>query len=204
MNKGEVHIIKLKDNKGFYTDKVYRSAKTDLDITEKLLNEYKTLDEPEFMVVIEKYFDKMADESIKSQHISDALLKGAQAQWFYGEDYNLSDEKIPLNSFELIENNGDKLQIFIELDDNAEAIWSEYTTISQQSEDKWEHKTKLKMISRKMSEYIVDINISTNQNIIALQWIGIKYITTLAEANFIDIMTKKLDMVLNLMYIIFS
>ena len=48
----------------------------------------------------------MADENIKSQHISNALLKGAEAQWFYGQDYNLSDEKIPLNSFELIEDNG--------------------------------------------------------------------------------------------------
>lgn len=160
-NKGEVHIVKLKDIKGFYADKVYRSAKTDLDITEKLLQEYDILDEPKFMLVIEKYFDKMADESVKSQHISDALLKGAQAQWFYGENYNLSDEKIPLNSFELIENNGDKFQIFIELDDNAELIWNEYVTISKQFEDKWEHKIKLKAISRKMSEYIVDINVST-------------------------------------------
>ncbi|MDW5298890.1 MAG: CRISPR-associated helicase Cas3' [Sedimentibacter sp.] len=161
MSKGEVHIVKLKDNKSVYADKVYRSAKTDLDITEKLLKDYNTLDEPEFMLIIEKYFDKIADESIKSQHISDALLKGAQAQWFYGENYNLSDEKIPLNSFELIENNGEKFQTFIELDDDAELIWNEYMTISNQSEDKWEHKIKLKSISRKMSEYIVDVNVST-------------------------------------------
>jgi CRISPR-associated endonuclease/helicase Cas3 len=161
MNKGEVHIVKLKDNKSFYADKVYRSAKTDLDITEKLLKDYKTLDEPEFMLVIEKYFDKMADESVKSQHISDALLKGAQSQWFYGEDYNLSDDKIPLSSFELIENNGEKFQVFIELDENAALIWNEYIIISNQFEEKWEHKMKLKTISRKMSEYIVDINSNT-------------------------------------------
>lgn len=161
MNKGEVHIVKLRDNKGFYVDKVYRSAKTDLDITEKLLKDYNILNEPEFMLIIEKYFDKMADENIKSQHISDALLKGAELQWFYGEDYNLSDEKIPLNCFELIENNGEKFQIFIELDDDAELIWNEYMTISKQKEDKWEHKIKLKATSRKMSEYIVDINNTT-------------------------------------------
>jgi CRISPR-associated endonuclease/helicase Cas3 len=161
INKGEVHIVKLKDNKGFYADKVYKSAKTDLDITEKLLKDYKILDESEFMLIIERYFDKMADENIKSQHISNALLKGAEAQWFYGQDYNLSDEKIPLNSFELIEDNGEKFQVFIEIDDDAKLIWNEYETISNQTEDKWEHKIKLKAISRKMSEYIVDINIAT-------------------------------------------
>ena len=161
MNRGKVHIVKLKDIKGFYADKVYRSAKTDLDITEKLLRDYNTLDEPEFMLIIEKYFDKMADEDIKSQHISNALLKGAEAQWFYGEDYNLSDEKIPLNSFELIEDNGKRFQVFIELDDDAKLIWNEYETISKHIEDKWEHKIKLKAISRRMSEYIVDINITT-------------------------------------------
>ena len=55
INKGEVHIVKLKDNKGFYADKVYKSAKTDLDITEKLLKDYKILDESEFMLIIERY-----------------------------------------------------------------------------------------------------------------------------------------------------
>jgi CRISPR-associated endonuclease/helicase Cas3 len=162
--KGEVHIIKLKDNKGFFADKVYRSAKTDLDITEKLLSGYSVIDEPDFMLIIEKYFEKMADESIKSPHISNALLKGAQSQWFYGEDYNLSDEKIPLSAFELIEDDGTKFQIFVELDETAESIWNDYIAVSSmQSEDKWEHKEKLKMISRKMSDYIVEVSVSIKE-----------------------------------------
>ncbi|WP_313165569.1 CRISPR-associated helicase Cas3' [Sedimentibacter sp.] len=161
IDKGEVHIIKLKDNNRFYADKVYKSAKTDLDITEKLLKDYGILNEPEFMLIIEKYFDKMADENFKSQHVSNALLKGAVSRWFYGEDYSLSDEKIPLNAFELIEDKGEKFQVFIEFDDEAKLIWKEYNTISNQTEDKWEHKAKLKAVSRKMSEYIVDINNTT-------------------------------------------
>ncbi|PKM50352.1 MAG: hypothetical protein CVV02_12040 [Firmicutes bacterium HGW-Firmicutes-7] len=162
-NKGEVHLIKLKDSNGYYADKVYRNAKTDLDITEKILKDYERLEESEFMAIIETYFDKMADGDVKSQHISDALIKGAASQWFYGdkEACILTNEILPLNSFELIEDNGEKVTVFIELDEEAEKLWKKYTAITHEKVDKWEHRMNLKTISRKMSEYMVDVSVAT-------------------------------------------
>lgn len=161
--KGEVHLIKLKDHNGNYADMVYRNAKTDLDITEKILKEHERLEEFEFMAVIEKYFNKMADGNIKSQHISEALIKGAVSQWFYDdkEACILANGILPLNCFELIENSGEKVSVFIELDEVAKKLWEEYMIISHESVDKWEHKMNLKAISKKMSEYMVDIRVVT-------------------------------------------
>ncbi len=161
--KGEIHLIKLKYNNGYYSDQVYRNAKTDLDVTEKILSAYERLEEQEFMSVIERYFERMADGNVKSQHISEALIKGAASQWYYGDktSYDSADQVLPLNCFELIENTGDKLSVFIELDDEAVQLWKEYTLISNEIEDKWEHKMNLKSIARKLSEYIVDVSVFT-------------------------------------------
>lgn len=160
--KGEVHLIKLKDSSGYYADKVYREAKTDLNITERILESYDRLEESEFMSVIELYFDKMADGDVKSQHISDALIKGAASQWFYGdrEACNPANEKLPLNAFQLIESDGDKMTVFIELDEEAKELWEKYKRVSRAAEDKWEHRMNLKSISRELSAYMVDVSMT--------------------------------------------
>jgi CRISPR-associated endonuclease/helicase Cas3 len=162
--QAQIHIIKLRDRKGsLYADKVYKNSKTELDITERLLNDYEYLNESEFMDVIENYFKIISDESIKSQHISTALLKGAKSGLFYKEKYNLSDEILPMNAFELIDNSMETFQVFIELDEKAKGLWEKYTELSEikyDDEEKWIHKAEFKDIRRSMSDYVVNINIS--------------------------------------------
>lgn len=163
LEQSDIHIIKLKDSRGLYADKIYRNSKTELDITQKLLSDYEFLNESEFMDIIENYFKKISDESVKSQHVSTALLKGANAGLFYKEKYNTSDDILPLNAFELIDNNMETFQVFIELDGHANTLWEKYIELSEMKyagEEKWIHKTELKDIQRKMSDYVVNISIS--------------------------------------------
>lgn len=161
--KAEIHLIKLKNDRGiYYADQVYNDAKIDLNITAKIFKNYERLEEPEFMSVIEEYFETMADEEVKSQHLSKALINGAFSQWFYEREVcDLSKDELPLNCFELIEDKGEKFTVFIELDEKAKNLWKEYINILHKMEDKWEHKMNLKIIARKMSEYMVDIRVTT-------------------------------------------
>ncbi len=161
--KGEVHFIKLKGSNGYYTDAVYREAKTDVDVTEWILNRYKVLEEPDFMAVIDEYFEKMSDDTVKSQDISKYLLEGAKDKRFYGdkESVQLNQGILPLNYFELIEPESEKFPVFIELDKAAADLWQEYIHTLKEREEPWEHKRKLKAIQRKMTEYVVDVRAYT-------------------------------------------
>lgn len=163
--KGEIHLIKLKGGKGYYSDMVYREAKTDMDVTERILNKYKALEEPDFMAVIDEYFEKMSDDTVKSQDISKYLLEGARNKWFYGEKESakLSQGILPLNYFELIEPESEKYPVFIELDEEAAGLWQKYIHILKEKEELWEHRRKLKAIQREMAEYVVDVRAYTRE-----------------------------------------
>lgn len=163
--KGEIHLVKLKGSSGYYANMVYREAKTDVDITEQILSKYKMLEEPDFMTVIEAYFEKMSDDTVKSQDISKYLLEGAMEKRFYGEkdSTKLNSGILPLNCFELIEPESEKYPVFIELNENAAKVWQEYIHILKEKEEHWEHKRKLKAIHRKMAEYVVDVRAYTRE-----------------------------------------
>ncbi|SHO50567.1 CRISPR-associated helicase/endonuclease Cas3 [Anaerocolumna xylanovorans] len=161
--KGEIHLIKLKGGNGYYANMVYREAKTDVDVTERILSNYKVLEEPDFMAVIEAYFEKISDDTVKSQDISKYLLEGASNKRFYGEKESaqLNQGILPLNYFELIEPESEKYPVFIELDGDAADLWQEYIQILKEKEEPWEHKRKLKAIQREMAEYVVDVRAFT-------------------------------------------
>lgn len=161
--KGEIHFIKLKGSNGYYANMVYREAKTDVDVTERILSDYKILQEPDFMAVIEAYFEKMSDDTVKSQDTSKYLLEGASNKRFYGEKESarLNQGILPLNCFELIEPESEKYPVFIELDRNAADLWQEYIRLLQEKGEPWEHKRNLKAIQRKMAEYVVDVRAFT-------------------------------------------
>lgn len=162
--QAKIYIVKLKDSNGLYCDKIYKHSKTELNITEKLLKDYDELNESEFMGIIEKYFREISDERVKSQHVSNALLEGAKKGWFYKEDYDLTNEILPMNAFELIDNDVEKFQVFIELDEHAKIIWKDYLKLIEDGcdeKDKWEYRIKIKDIQRQMAEYVVNINVST-------------------------------------------
>ncbi len=163
--KGEIHLIKLKSNKGYYVDQVYREAKTDVDVTERILSRYELLEEPEFMSVIEEYFEEMSDDTVKSQDISNYLLEGAADKWFYGngDSVDLNQGILPLNFFELIEPESDKYPVFIEFEEEACALWAEYKSLLKEKTDRWEHKRNLKAITKKMAEYVVDVRAFTRE-----------------------------------------
>lgn len=157
--KGEIHLIKLKVGNQYYADMVYKEAKTDLDVTERILNRHKVLEEPEFMSVIEEYFEKMSDDTVKSQDVSNYLLEGAREKRFYGKKGSLELNRgiLPLNCFELIEPDSDKYPVYIELDEKAERLWAEYKELRNEKKDRWEHKRDLKAKAREMAEYVVDV-----------------------------------------------
>lgn len=154
---GMVYVVKLHEEGKKYCDMVYRNSFVDIAITESVMKE-KEYNESEFMDVINKYFDKVSDETVKSQFESNAIMKGIKEGYFFSQSYEKQDRMYPVSSFELIEEQGRRNSIFIELDDKAKHLWNDYIELSESRSNDWEEKTKFKSILRKMAEYIVDVS----------------------------------------------
>ncbi len=156
---GLIYIITLVDDeKGSrYCDMVYTQSVVDLAITEKVL-QLDVYEEVEFIQVIQDYFRQISSEEVKSQADSDRLLQGICEQLYYSDSYEKAAGKAaPISQFVLIEEKGNKYPVFIEENQEAAEFWLEYQRVSDIRITSWEVKAKLQDISRKMSDYIINV-----------------------------------------------
>jgi len=109
--KGEFRIINLVDSKP-YAYKIYDIVL--LDHTKALLNDKKTLSEPEFISLVIKYFESLIGKL--SDDISSELIESL-ALFRYKSDKN------SIRDFVLIEEDKYKKDVFIHLNDEAKGVW---------------------------------------------------------------------------------
>ena len=151
--KGEVHIINLVDNRGKqFASYIYDA--TDLCLTEQVLGDSVLIEESEFINLINQYYELVDNPNIKSQTESHKLIKGLHLGKFSkrGEDEALRYAE----DFKLIEQRQETISIFIELDEFAKILWSQFEDFFKDNMlDKWEKRANLDCIRRKMEEYIV-------------------------------------------------
>ncbi|MDE4078676.1 CRISPR-associated helicase Cas3' [Methanosphaera sp. Vir-13MRS] len=149
--KGEVHIIKLKDdqNRYFYNmiyDSVLISATDELiNNLDSTNNDIITASENEFNLKIPNEYYKILKDRI-SQEQSDKLNEKIS---------NLELETIP-NDFKLIENLDNPVNVFIEKDKSAERLWADYISICENS-NKMESRQKFREIRSDFYSYIIHI-----------------------------------------------
>jgi len=122
-NKGEVYIIVLKDNE----DKKYASYIYDpvlLDITEKILSANEEIEESKFLELIDHYYKKTDEKKTQdeSRNLLEAITKLR---------YDSGDNLKSISDFKLIDEDYPKMDVFIELDDEAAKIWEKYINLKK-------------------------------------------------------------------------
>jgi len=140
--KGEVRIFSLSDGEIEYYKYIYPSFL--IEKTREVLKGYDLISEKEFLKLNNYYFQKVKMD--QSDHISKERLDDVKKMQF---------ENLQKN-FQLIEKTYEKTDVFIELDDVAKKIWSEYTKICILP-NPLERKKKFLGIRKEFSEYIISI-----------------------------------------------
>ena len=159
MTKGEVHFIKLvDDNSKAYAKYIYDII--DLELTKEVLEGYKEIPENSFIEIINKYYEKIADPDKKSQDESNKLIKGLNLEKFSKRD--ITEEALRYaQDFKLIEENAESINVFLEINEEAQRLWKMYEeTLQEEIENLWEKKARIDNIRRKINEYVVTVRLS--------------------------------------------
>lgn len=146
--KGKVYIVNLKNEEGRKLASYIYDA-TLLDITEKILSNRKEIKESEFLQLIEEYYLKT--KQFVSQDTSKNLLQAISRLKYDSEDHTDSIE-----SFKLIDDDYNKIDVFIELDVDAHNIWQEYLGLKNVS-NVFERKKLFDAIKADFYQYVISI-----------------------------------------------
>ncbi len=151
-DKGSVYVINLKNEKGnLFAPFVY--GKISPDLSYKILMNNCEIKEKEFFNVINLYFNEIINK--KSQDESELIFKALINLKFFD-----SVDKVSVSKFQLIEDIN-VYPVFIEIDDEAEAIWKRYREIVENENLKpWEKKILIYEFKEIFESYIVSIKIN--------------------------------------------
>lgn len=139
---GEVRIVKIKDNNRLVAKNVYRDQIL-LQATEESLKGKEEVLEENYKEIAQKYFLEV------DKNKGDKESKGLKS-CIYCLNFETVDKK-----FKLIEES-DKVQVFIEVDDEAEEVWNKYSSYLK-IEDKFERKDKLDSIKEDFYSYVISV-----------------------------------------------
>ncbi|MFN2262050.1 MAG: helicase-related protein [Psychroflexus sp.] len=122
--------------------------------TENVLKDYDTIDEKEYLQLIQKYFEQVNDLSVYSEN---KYLKSLLA---------LNFEET--GDFQLIEDTKAE-SIFVGLNENAKEVWRRFLEIKQDEElDIFEKKKAFASIKAEFYDYVLNINIPYDKEDIGL------------------------------------
>lgn len=141
--KGQVKVFVLKNDNQKYYNYIYNVFLTNQ--TKEILKQYTSINENEFFVLSNEYFQKI--KKLGQDDDSKKILANVVKLQF--ED---------LNKFKLIEINYEKIDVFIEVDDNAKGIWQKYQRICE--EKNWlKRKEKFLKIKKEFYDYVISLPI---------------------------------------------
>jgi len=121
IRKGETYIVKLVDDNGrAYASYIYDSVL--LDITERILATKKEIREKEFFNLIDQYYKETKEK--KTQDVSRNLLEAITKL-----RYESDGDTISISDFKLIEEDYQKVDVFIEIDEDAINIWKKFINL---------------------------------------------------------------------------
>lgn len=143
MQLGEVEVIVLKDDVGKREFHSYIYDPVLIDNTKRILQRYTIISEKEFLNLINQYYQELL--KTMADNISQEYLEAIKM---------LNYEKIA--EFELIEEKVDKIDVFIELNDEATEIWEQYQKITN-IQDLKERKNHFLSIRGRFYQYVISI-----------------------------------------------
>jgi CRISPR-associated endonuclease/helicase Cas3 len=144
-SKGEVYIANLVDENTnrFFANYIYDSSL--LDLTHKILNK-QIIPESEMLTFCQHYFEKMSNFP---QNESEILIESLH-------HLRYDNDERAISTFQLIEQNYEKFDVFIELNEQAKSIWNEYLQLKEIKDFKKRHAKYLSLKNR-FQNYIVSI-----------------------------------------------
>ncbi|MBC7321402.1 CRISPR-associated helicase Cas3' [bacterium] len=148
--RGETIVVYLKDENRAYASYIYDSLL--LDITAKILSKKEIIEEKEFWDVVNSYYLEVQKK--KSSDISNEFINA-----IYRLKYNSTDETKGVEDFKLIEEDYPKLEVFIELNDEAKDLWRRFTEIKE-IKDLVERRIEFNKIKANFYKYVVSIPVN--------------------------------------------
>jgi CRISPR-associated endonuclease/helicase Cas3 len=152
-NKGEVYIIALKDNKDKKLASYVYNDGILLGITEKILSPRDEIKEGEFLELIDHYYKETKEK--KTQDVSRNLLEAITKL-----RYDSEDDTISISDFKLIDEDYQKVDIFIEVNEEAGEIWEKFMNL-RSIDDLFLRKKTFDAIKAEFYQYVISIPMNT-------------------------------------------
>lgn len=144
---GEVNVVNICNSKErLYGDMVY--GKMQIMISKEILNEYKEIEESQYLDLIENYFLK-AEEN-KNKDVSKKFIESINLLNFTGED------EYTISKFSLIEEKGNYVDVFFRINEEAEQVYLEFIDLIKDKDLENRRKRQLK-IRAKLNDYTLSI-----------------------------------------------
>ncbi|WP_347491512.1 CRISPR-associated helicase Cas3' [Desulfoscipio sp. XC116] len=152
--RGVVNIIYLvrENKKRSYAGLIYNN--TSLDITKRILKGKGMISESELLGLIDLYFQQAKDMSRASESFH--LLEALQNLRFNSGD----NPDAGVNDFRLIKQRGNRVNIFVELDREAEEVWLEYEDIVQHCKDFYQRQGRFETIKKDFYQYVISVTVN--------------------------------------------
>jgi len=148
--KGETIVVYLRDENRTYASYIYDSLL--LEITAKILSQKEIIEEKEFWDIVELYYLEVQKK--KSSDISKDFINA-----LYRLKYNSADETRGIEDFKLIEDDYQKFEVFIELNNEAKDIWKRFCEIKE-IKDLVERRIEFNKIKSSFYKYVVSIPVN--------------------------------------------
>jgi len=152
-NNGKVYIVALKDNKDKKLASYVYNDGILLGITEKILSTRDEIKEGDFLDLIDQYYKETKEK--KTQDASRNLLEAITKL-----RYDSEDEAISVSDFKLIDEDYPKIDVFIELNEEAGGIWRKYINLKN-IDDLFLRKKTFDSIKADFYQYVISIPMNT-------------------------------------------
>ncbi|RKX93608.1 MAG: hypothetical protein DRP84_08205 [Spirochaetes bacterium] len=151
-----------------------------IKITREILEEKNEVNERQFLDLIEDYFQKAKNEETKAKELVEALYN----LYFYDKDFDPEKRK-PISEFKLIKDEPYKVDVFIELDEEAKDVWQKYEEIINNKELKgFEKRNEFLKIKNKFYNYVISVDENKAENIPIVH--NIRYVSNSDIKNHYD------------------
>ncbi len=155
-DKGRVYVFNLKDSRS-YSAMIYGALSTIVSI-DVLKGE---TDENRFYEMINEYFERVKDK--KSFQKSDDLIEAMNSFCFDVDD---NVECCKLSDFQLIEENRDYVDVFVQVDDEAAKIWDEYEKGVLKEKDFVKRQENYLKVRRDFKDHLVSVPVRVAKDLI--------------------------------------
>jgi len=172
--KGLVNIVRLQDNKRAYSSYIYDSLL--LRETEKVLLKNNVLYEQDLFEMVENYFHLLQNK--KSSDDSRKLLEAV-----YRLKYTSNDQQVGIADFQLIEEDYPKLDVFLEINEEAQEVWNAFLEIKE-IKDLWQRRLAFDKIKGDFYQFVVSVPIKVEN--LPPEVSGFRYVNNDSLSDFYD------------------